>query len=140
MDWMPTLAGICGGEVPQDRIIDGKDIRSLIFGNDGAKSPHHVFYYYKLGTLECVRAGDWKLKLASHQKNKNFQPQLYNLDGDIGETKNVIADHADVVAKLTALAEKARVDLGDNDQPGQNQRKAGWVEDARGLTDPEESK
>jgi arylsulfatase A-like enzyme/predicted esterase len=38
---------------------------------------------------------------------------LYNLAEDPGETRNVAAEHPDVVARLQALAAEARADLGD---------------------------
>lgn len=42
------------------------------------------------------------------------QPQaLFNLNDDVGETRDVAAEHPDVVARLTKLAENARADLGD---------------------------
>jgi arylsulfatase len=38
---------------------------------------------------------------------------LYNLRDDVGEQRDVSAQHPEVVARLTALAEQARADLGD---------------------------
>jgi len=49
-------------EPPQDRKIDGLDIRPLLTGAPGAKSPHEVYYYY-LDQLQAVRSGPWKLFL-----------------------------------------------------------------------------
>ena len=34
--------------------------------------------------------------------------ELYDLDADIGETHNVADGHPDIVAKITAIMEKAR--------------------------------
>ncbi len=56
------------------------------------------------------------------------QPQaLFNLKDDIGETRDVAAEHPDVVARLTKLAESARADLGDTltGRKGANVRAAG---------------
>ena len=39
---------------------------------------------------------------------------LYDLEADVGETTDVAAAHPDVVARLQALAEAAREDLGDS--------------------------
>jgi arylsulfatase A-like enzyme len=86
--------------------------------------------------LQAVRSGRWKLHLPLAAKWQNFrgaakasQAELYDLDADPGEAHNVAAAHPDVVARLAALADKARRDLGDLNQPGRNQRPAGWVED-----------
>lgn len=37
------------------------------------------------------------------------------------------ADHPDIVARLTAHAERAREDLGDWDRPGKNTRPVGKI-------------
>jgi len=39
---------------------------------------------------------------------------LFNLDDDPGETKNLAAGHPDIVARLSALAEPIRAELGDS--------------------------
>ena len=38
---------------------------------------------------------------------------LFDLDADLGETKDVAADHADVVKKLNGYAVAMRAELGD---------------------------
>ena len=50
---------------------------------------------------------------------------LYDLESDIAETKDVAGGHPEVVRRLTALAGKAREDLGDVDRPGKGQRPVG---------------
>ena len=53
--------------------------------------------------------GDWKAirrNLHPGPKAKNPQPaaiELYNLAGDPGETRNVAAQHPDVVSRLSAI-------------------------------------
>jgi arylsulfatase len=52
---------------------------------------------------------------------------LYDLRRDPGERYNLIAQHPDVVAQLTALAWQARADLGDDltQTKGANRRAPG---------------
>src|SRR5207247_3296038 len=38
VDMLPTFAKLAGGAAPDDRPIDGKDIRPLLFGENGAKT------------------------------------------------------------------------------------------------------
>ncbi|GAB4152437.1 MAG: sulfatase [Planctomycetaceae bacterium] len=143
MDLMPTFAKMSGTSAPTDRIIDGKNIQSLFLAKKNAKTPYEAYYYYFRGQLQAVRSGDWKLFVAQRnvrrKKGKKvlprkFEPTLYNLKSDIGESNNIAKDHPDVVKRLLALAEKAREDLGDGNRPGANTRKPGHVENAKPLT------
>lgn len=104
LDVLPTLVKLGGGTVPADRKIDGGDIWPLLAGTPDARSPHEVFHYYRGFNLEAVRSGPWKLHLA--------KTELYNLDTDIGETKNVAAENPGVVRDLTAITKQVAADLG----------------------------
>ncbi|MCA9213896.1 MAG: sulfatase-like hydrolase/transferase [Planctomycetales bacterium] len=137
-DLLPTFAKLAGGSVPADRVIDGKDISPILFG-EADESPHEHFYYYFQGTLDAVRQGNWKLfvngRSRGNQENKQAKPELYNLADDIGESKNVIEANPNVVEKLMAIVALARADLGDGDKyVGKNVREPGHVENARPLT------
>ncbi|MBI5685164.1 MAG: sulfatase [Verrucomicrobia bacterium] len=144
MDVLPTFAKLAGAEVPADRIIDGKDIWPLLAGQPGAKTPHEAFFHYHLGQLQAVRSGDWKLILphaawpdASAPNQVTLkQPELYNLAADIGESKDVAAQHPDVAQRLMRLAEQCREDLGDDSLKlaGKHCREPGHVKRARTLT------
>jgi len=142
MDLLPTFARLAGGREPQDRIIDGHDITPLIVGKKNAKSPYKGFYYYNQKQLHAVRSGPWKLfvplkNIARHprfRKGKPVAPLLFNVVTDIACEHNVAAKHPDIVKRLTALAEKARADLGDEDRPGKGQRPIGTVSNSQPQT------
>ncbi|HTL29610.1 MAG TPA: sulfatase [Tepidisphaeraceae bacterium] len=138
IDFAPTVAAIAGATMPSDRIIDGKDIRPLMESQANAKTPHDPFLYYADGRLMAVRSGKWKLRFPSvlqdelhygklEQPDAPLPQALYNLSNDPGEQKNVAADHADIVARLTKLADAARDDLGDQNKniKGKNVRPLG---------------
>ena len=142
MDLLPTFARLAGAEVPQDRIIDGRDIWPLMSGQPGAKTPHEAYFYYWGKHLQAVRSGKWKLHLA-HNYDRPEPPgqdgkpgkyakreigvALFDLETDIGETKDLAAQHPEVVTRLKVLAEKCREDLGDSatGQQGSNVREPG---------------
>jgi arylsulfatase A-like enzyme len=135
MDLLPTFAFLAGGEPPRDRTIDGHDIRPLLFGAPGAKSPYEAFYYYYMEQLQAVRSGDWKLYLPVETKWQNLrgpgkpaEAALYDLKNDLRETTNLAAARPEVVARLLELADQARVELGDAGRRGKGQREPGWVE------------
>ena len=125
MDLLPTFAALAGARVPSDRILDGRDIAPILLGEPGAKSPHQAFYYYSGPNLRAVRSGEWKLHATG---------ELYNLDDDIGETKDLSTRHVGVAERLAGYLEQAREDLGDGDEhPGANVREAGFVENPKFL-------
>jgi arylsulfatase A len=102
MDIFPTLAGITGAKLP-DTELDGKNIINLWKGKKGAKTQHE--YYFYVGNGKAVRWGDWKYHknqffTTSKKSRKDESPALYNLKDDIGETKNVFAEHPDIAAQL----------------------------------------
>jgi arylsulfatase A-like enzyme len=139
MDWLPTFAALLGATLPSDRTIDGRDIGPLLFNEPAAKSPHRAFYFYQFEQLQAVRAGRWKLHLPLEEmirtgKTGGSRPAaLYDVVADPAEAHDVLAEHPDVVAELTKLAEAARADLGDRGHPGRGARKPGWIEDPKPL-------
>ncbi len=96
-DLLPTLAALTGGEVPKDRIIDGKDISGLLLYKEGYHSPHDVLYYGSDG----IRQGKWKLVRVRVKGKSNLE--LYNLDKDIGEQTNLAPQEPDRVKAMVAL-------------------------------------
>ena len=132
IDFLPTFAKLAGAEAPADRIIDGVDIRPLLL-EPGADSPRECFFYYFRKQLDAVRDGRWKLFVRRQEQEVR---ELYDLRADVGETTNVYEQHPEVVARLTALIEACREDLGDagTGVEGRNRRPIGRVEDARPLT------
>ncbi len=136
MDLLPTLARLAGGQLPRDRTLDGHDIGPLLWGPPDARSPYDAFYYYHMDQLQAVRSGPWKLylpleaRLQHAAQRPRVAARLYHLQHDIGETRDLAAERPDIVARLAALAQRAREDLGDLDRPGRDQRPAGWVDAA----------
>jgi len=132
IDLLPTIAGLIGAELPA-RKIDGLDVLPVLAGRDGAKNPHEAYYfYYKQNELQAVLSGRWKLYLphqyrtldgkpggrdgkpAPYAQKKIAVPELYDVAEDVGEQKDVAAANPEVVARLLALADKARNELGDS--------------------------
>ncbi|EMI57465.1 sulfatase family protein [Rhodopirellula sallentina] len=134
MDLMPTLAKLAGGQPPTDRVIDGKDIRPLLHAEPNAESPTEAYFFYRRTRLEAVRSGNWKLvvptpvdKTWAHYSKASdaieiTQPMLFNLESDIGETKDVAASHPEIVATLMKHIDRARHDIGDHDRIGEHAR------------------
>lgn len=128
IDVLPTLVRLAGGMVPAGRVIDGRDNWPVWSGQPGAQTPHKVFAYFRNQALEAVRAGPWKLELASGK--------LYDLANDIGESTDVAAKNVEQVKMLRLEAKKLIADLGDG-AAGPGCRAPGRVMNARPILDQE---
>ncbi|MEO1998849.1 MAG: PVC-type heme-binding CxxCH protein, partial [Planctomycetaceae bacterium] len=132
MDLLPTCARLAGIPIDEQR-LDGRDVSSLILDESGAKTPHDRFFFYDRDQLQAVRQGPWKLFLPlksfgrhpHFRKGESTHSLLFNVVEDIACSTDVAADHPQVVARLTELAQAAREDLGDRGQQGRGQRKPG---------------
>ena len=133
IDVLPTLASLAGGSVPVDKVIDGKNIWSILNGQTNS-DPREAFYYYQMDQLQAVRSGDWKLFVQMNSKKRNWGKsegrqsiKLFNLALDIHEDENLALENPEIVERLLKYVKKARLDLGDVGMKGQGQREAGWV-------------
>jgi arylsulfatase len=146
MDLLPTIARLTGARLP-DHTIDGRDIQPLMTETPGAKSPHAAYFYYWDRELQAVRSGPWKLHFPhnypkpeppggdgkpGNYATKTIAAELFNLEQDIAESKDVAALHPDIVKKLEGYAAQCREDLGDSRtrQTGRNARPPGRLESA----------
>ncbi|VGO22922.1 sulfatase family protein [Pontiella sulfatireligans] len=116
LDLLPTIGSLAGA--PVVHAIDGADASALLKGEPGAKAPRDFFLYYLHNdNLSAIRMGDWKLILSvpaisysqkvepKDYTKGEFEPELYNLREDIGETKNLYKQHPEIAAKLLARAQ-----------------------------------
>ena len=101
-----------------------------MIGEEGAKSPHEVFYCYYDRELRGVRDRRWKLVFPHEYRSLDGKPAgrdgnpvaykqlktkqaLYDLKNDVGESTDVADAHPDIVARLEGEVEKARAAFGD---------------------------
>ena len=103
-DVMPTLTEIAGGTTP--RTNDGISFLPTLLGQ--AQEAHDYLYWefpaYK--GQQAVRMGKWK-GIRKNIFEGNMEVELYNLEEDIQEQKNISALHPDIVAQITQIMEEA---------------------------------
>jgi arylsulfatase A-like enzyme len=97
-DMMPTFAEITGAKLPT--LAEGISIAPTLLGREGQRS--HEWMYWGGRNRWALRMGKWKAL-----GNAKGNCQLYDLSTDVGEQLDVAAEHADVVAKMKAIADKA---------------------------------
>lgn len=107
-DLMATLAAIWGAKLPESAGEDSFNILPLLRGEDRPIREQAV--NCSSNGLPSVRAGSWKLILGpgsgGWSKGGDGQPvQLYNLESDLGETRNLAAEQPARVAEMKALME-----------------------------------
>ena len=132
------------------RPIDGRDVWPILASEEEAANPHdYYFIYYNRNDLQAVLSGDgrWKLVLPHTYRTLAGRPggfggkptkytsakaqlELYDLRADIQESRDVALKHPDVVARLSAAADRMRAELGDEltQTPATAQRAPGRVE------------
>jgi arylsulfatase len=97
MDLYPTLANIAGGEVPDDRVIDGIDMADFMLGGTD-ESGREGFVIYMGNDVFGVKWRDWKLHFKEQTGwngvlREYTMPRVYNLINDPQERDNVLFPH-----------------------------------------------
>lgn len=114
IDLLPTFANLAGAKIPDDRIIDGKNIWPIISGKEGALSPHDIYYYYKGNRLESARQGKWKIRRSGKQSQS---VELYNLEDDISESKNLSPKNPELIEVMLKKMDEFDKDLKLSQRP-----------------------
>lgn len=116
-DLLATCANIVGAKLPDNAGEDSVSMLPALTGADNASLREFVVHHSINGSF-AIRQGKWKLLLCadsggqsdpkpgSKQAQALPETQLYDLESDMGETKNVQAEHPEVVARMTKALEQ----------------------------------
>ena len=91
VDWLPTVASICNADLPEG-IYDGMNIKSAFLGKEIQR--REAVYWSQAGSIASVN-GNWKAVL-----NKNKEFQLFDIEKDPAELRNLKADNPDVADEM----------------------------------------
>ena len=127
-DLFPTILTLAGGEIPQDREMDGKDL--LPYQADGNTDVIHESIFWRFGPRRGMRWGNWKL-----QWNGDETPRLHDLAKDVAEATDVTAANPQVAQRMLAEWRKWDAQLMKPRWPG---RLEGGPGRARGVEEPAE--
>ncbi|MEX0986639.1 MAG: sulfatase-like hydrolase/transferase [Bacteroidales bacterium] len=106
IDIMPTICAVLDIDLPVDHIYDGKNIFSVI--EDHIEDPLHDQLYFDGNDRSwAVREGAWKLLLS-----RRGNMELYNLDSDPYEEKNLVDEHPGIVKDLKQKYTNWRSEMG----------------------------
>ncbi|MCW5978890.1 MAG: sulfatase-like hydrolase/transferase [Bryobacteraceae bacterium] len=86
-DFFPTILDYLGIDAPRDPVRVGRSYAAFLRG-DAPATPNRLYFEYSF--VRAVRTENLKYV----QRTKEWPSELYDLETDPGETRNVIADRA----------------------------------------------
>ena len=97
MDLYPTFAKLAGGDVPQDRVIDGIEMADFFLGRQ-EKSGRDGFIVYMGKEIFGVKWRNWKINFKEQDsvfgETRSYgTPRVYNLLTDPQEKESVLFPH-----------------------------------------------
>ena len=115
LDILPTVFALAGVDLPQDRSIDGRDIRPYLMPQayKGDMPAFEFYYSWADNKPSAVRMGPWKMhtRIASQTGNNyGFKasrgtPLLFQVEQDLGERIDRAGEQAErVETMLTAMS------------------------------------
>jgi arylsulfatase len=105
-DLLPTICELTDAKTPQG--IDGISFAPTLLGHADRQRQHECLYWEfpAYGGQQALRMGDWKGIRQNMLNKKNPDPlklELYNLESDPSETRNVADEHPNIVAVISQL-------------------------------------
>jgi arylsulfatase A-like enzyme len=107
-DFLPTAAELAGVKPPEN--IGGVSMVPVLHGKDVSTNERFLYWeFHERGFTQAVRWKDWKA--VRHGRNKPIE--LYDLKTDRAETKDMAAEHGDVVRRIEEYLQTARSESKD---------------------------
>ena len=107
VDWLPTFCELADAPLPDDRTIDGQSLVPLLKAGKGTEHHHYVYHTWDRYTPNpdkrwSISDQRWKLvgMFAADARPNPDKWQLYDLQTDPGETRNVRQKHPEIVKRL----------------------------------------
>ena len=95
LDFIPTLLEVAG--TTTTAAIEGKSLLPYLSGKNPGTPHEKLFWsFVDFPNQKAARVGDWKLV----QPRDKAPWELYNLADDIGETRDVAAQHPEIVKSI----------------------------------------
>jgi len=116
LDVLPTLADLCGFEVPKDRKIDGHSMLPLIEGRNTTATDRSYFAYWTRKYPELyqnisIQRSGWKLVGNTDYNSEISKFDLFNLNDDPYEQNNLVATNSSKAKELKSEMDAIYIEL-----------------------------
>ncbi|MEM6689477.1 MAG: sulfatase [Planctomycetota bacterium] len=107
IDLYPTILDGVKIQSSQTQVIDGESIMPLLTGSGELKREAYFTWFPHLIPAVSVRQAEWKL-IRRFQPHRDYPEllELYDLESDIGETRNLASEMPDKVKELDVLIDQ----------------------------------
>ena len=101
---------IGGGQKPSGQQLDGIDLTAALQGKPGPERTEPMIWDFAgYGGIVAIRVGKWKAVRTKVKRKKNPGAwQLYDVEADRNETKDLAAENPEVVERLEKAFLKTR--------------------------------
>ena len=115
MDLFTTSLSLAGAPLPDDRIIDGRDLSPVLF--EKGPSPRETMFFYRGTRLYAVRHGPFKAHWITQSAygpdapQEQIPPLLFHLGQDPSEQFNVAGKHPEILQSMAEIVKRHQAGL-----------------------------
>lgn len=116
-DVYASLAALTRSTIKKGQAIDSHDFSGVLLSGAKSTRTNHIYYFRQ---PMAYRNGDYKIHFSTRQRTRNPEtgkgepsrahktPLLFNVKEDISESRNIAAEHPELVERLTKEFETAK--------------------------------
>lgn len=118
IDLLPTAAAISGARLPDDRVIDGKNLTGLL--TSGAPTPHDLLFFFDGNDIVAARDKRFRLVLNTFYRTLNVPFEyfgsalLFDLEKDPEESFSFMREYPEDAARMKSAVQAMRKEVAGN--------------------------
>ncbi len=107
-DFLPTVCDLAGIDTPAG--LDGISYLPELVGNDQSSHEYLYWEFSELGGKQAIRQGKWKLVKNDCFRQDGGEQELFDLDHDPGEMKDLSEEYPELVKELSEQMKSVRTE------------------------------
>ncbi|MBY9068203.1 sulfatase [Hyphomonas sp. WL0036] len=118
IDLLPTAAAISGAHLPDDRVIDGRDLTEML--TSGASTPHDLLFFFDGNDIVAARDKRFRLVLNTFYRTMNVPFEyfgaalLFDLEKDPEESFSFLREYPAEAERLKSAVQALRKEVAGN--------------------------